>query len=102
VREQPGHAPSFALGAESRFRAAVGIEIDPRTPWHRLRLLTSPKVQDKQLASDLIAFGLSQLADAVPLPVEIEQPASDNVVQSALTHAGFERIYALIHMRLDL
>jgi ribosomal protein S18 acetylase RimI-like enzyme len=83
-------------------KAAVGVEVDARNPWHRLRLLILPEAQDQQLASGLIAFGLAQLADARPLPVEIEHPASDAATHSALTQAGFEPLYALVHMRLDL
>jgi hypothetical protein len=82
--------------------AAVGIELDRRNPWHRLRLLIAPQVQDEQLAAKLIRFGLRQLADAPPLPVEIEHPREDRVTQAALTEAGFEQVYSLMHMRLDL
>jgi ribosomal protein S18 acetylase RimI-like enzyme len=82
-------------------KAAVGVEVDPRNPWHRLRLLVLREVQDEQLASSLIAFGLMQLADDRPLPVEIEHLASDKMTLSALREAGFEPIYALAHMRLD-
>lgn len=85
-----------------RLKAAVGVEMNPRNPWHRLRLLILPQAQDEQLASDLVAFGLAQLADAHSLPVEIEHPASDKATQSALTRAGFESLFALIHMRLGL
>jgi GNAT superfamily N-acetyltransferase len=84
------------------FRAAVGVEVDARNDWHRLRLLILPEAQDEELASDLIAFGLAQLAGARVLPVEIEQPQSAQAVQSALAGVGFEPIYALVHMRLNL
>ena len=92
---------SIASAAEPRPNAAVGVEVDPREPWHRLRLLISSKDQDEHLASGLTAFGLGQLTHAASLPVEIEHPASDGATQSALADAGFERIYALTHMRLD-
>jgi ribosomal protein S18 acetylase RimI-like enzyme len=92
VIEVPGYA----------FQAAVGVEVDARNPWHRLRLLVLPEAQDKGLASNLIAFGLAQLAAARPLPAEIEHPASDEATQSALTEVGFEPVYAMVHMRLDL
>jgi GNAT superfamily N-acetyltransferase len=82
--------------------AAVGVEVNPRNPWHRLRLLISPRTKDERLASRLIAFGLNQLADAPTLPVEVEYPTSDTTAQSALTESGFEPLYALIHLRLDL
>ncbi len=85
----------------STLMAAVGIEIDPRNSWHRLRLLIPPEAQDKQLAARLIAFGLAQLISARPLPVEVEYPASDAAVHSALAEAGFKPIYALVHMRLN-
>lgn len=101
VQLTPKGLQSVAPWAESRLRAAVGVAVDPRTPWHRLRLLISPKAQDEQLTSGLIIFGLSQLVDAPSLPVEIEHPASDSVTQCALAEAGFERIYALLHMRLN-
>jgi ribosomal protein S18 acetylase RimI-like enzyme len=93
---------SITHRAEPRVRSAVGVEVNPSTPWHRLRLLVSPKSQDHQLAAGLITFGLSQLADDPALPVEIEHPASGETVQSALAEVGFERKYALIHMRLNL
>jgi ribosomal protein S18 acetylase RimI-like enzyme len=86
---------------ERAFRAAVGVEVDARNDWHRLRLLVLPEAQDEGLASDLIAFGLAQLAGARPLPVEIEQPESAQAVQAALAGAGFEPLYALVHMRLN-
>jgi ribosomal protein S18 acetylase RimI-like enzyme len=88
--------------AGPRFRAGVGVELDSRAPWYRLRLVVSPKAQDEALARDLITFGLSQLADPSPRPVEVEYPASDTATQSALSEAGFKRAYAFIHMRLDL
>jgi len=78
------------------------VEVDPRNPWHRLRLLMLPEVQDEALASRLIAFGQSQLAGATPMPIETEYPAADRAAQSALAKAGFEPIYALIHMRLNV
>jgi len=82
--------------------AAVGIEIESRNPWHRLRLLISPQAQSQALASNMMRFALHQLAYAAPLPVEIEHLVSDSATQSALTEAGFEPLYTLIHMRLDL
>jgi hypothetical protein len=84
------------------FKAAVGVEVDARNPWHRLRLFISPEAQDERLASNLIAFGLAQLIGARPLPVEIEHPASDEATRSALTEAGFEPVYAMVHMRINL
>lgn len=87
---------------DSRLSAAVGIEVDARNPWHRLRLLISPQARDEARAARLIAFGLAQLADAPALPIEMEHPAADEPAQSALAEAGFERVYALIHMRLNL
>jgi ribosomal protein S18 acetylase RimI-like enzyme len=101
VQVKPRTFQSVASAAEPRPNAAVGVEVDPRKPWHRLRLLISSKDQDEPLASDLTAFGLGQLTNAASLPVEIEHPASDGATQSALADAGFERIYALTHMRLD-
>ena len=92
VVDEPGRA----------FRAAVGVEVDARNAWHRLRLLVLPEAQEESLASDLIAFGLARLAGARPLPVEIEQPKAAEAIQSALVGADFEPIYALVHMRLDL
>lgn len=86
----------------SQLTAAVGIEIDPRNPWHRLRLIIPPEAQSAGLADSLITFGLAQLADAAPLPIEIEHPAADAATQTALADAGFERLYALMHMRLDI
>jgi ribosomal protein S18 acetylase RimI-like enzyme len=83
-------------------RAAVGLERDLRLPWHRLRLLILPEVQHEELASQLIDFALARLTDLTPLPVEIEYPDSDTATQSALVKAGFERAYALNHMRLNL
>jgi hypothetical protein len=88
--------------AGSGLRAAVGIEVDRRNPWHRLRLLIAPQAQDELLATKLIRFGLDQLADVPPLPVEIEHPERDRATQTALAKAGFERVYGLMHMRLDL
>jgi hypothetical protein len=89
-------------GTGRTFKAAVGVETNRRNPWQRLRLLILPEAQDEQLASDLIAFGLTQLAGARPLPVEVEHPAVDIATQSALAEAGFEPLYALVHMRLNL
>jgi GNAT superfamily N-acetyltransferase len=89
-------------GGPEGLRAAVGIEIDRQTPWHRLRLLVTPKAQDEVLAEKLVTFGLSQLTGAPPKPIEIEHPASDQTVQAALTEAGFAQKYALVHLRLDL
>ena len=86
----------------SGLEAAVGIEVDRRNPWHRLRLLIAPQAQDEQLAAKLIGFGLRQLADAPPLPVEIEHPRDDKATQAALVEAGFDQVYSLMHMRLDL
>jgi ribosomal protein S18 acetylase RimI-like enzyme len=83
-------------------RAAVGVEVDPRNPWHRLRLLILPEAQDQGLATDLVVFGLAQLTNDNPLPVEIEHPASDEATQAALAGTGFESIHALVHMRLNL
>ena len=83
-------------------KAAVGIEVDRRNPWHRLRLLIAPQAQDELLAAKLIGFGLRQLAEVPPLPVEIEHPEGDKATQTALAKAGFERVYSLMHMRLDL
>lgn len=84
------------------FRAAVGVEVNSRNAWHRLRLLVSPEAQSEELASELVAFGLAQLAGAGSLPVEIEQPDSAQEVQSALLGAGFEPTFSLAHMRLDI
>jgi GNAT superfamily N-acetyltransferase len=95
VHEKPNRGPEG-------LQAAVGIEIDRQTPWHRLRLLVAPKAQDEVLAAKLVAFGLSQLVSAPPKPIEIEHPASDQMVQAALTDVGFTQVYALVHMRLDL
>lgn len=92
VRDEPGHT----------LKAAVGIEVDARNPWHRLRLLILPEAQDEQLASQFIAWGLARLAAARPLPIEIEHLASDQATRAALTQAGFEPLFALIHMRLGL
>jgi ribosomal protein S18 acetylase RimI-like enzyme len=89
-------------GARPGLRAAVGVEVDPRNPWHRLRLLMLPETQDEELAYGLIAFGQSQLASAAPRPVETEYPATNTAAQSALAKAGFEPVYALIHMRLNV
>jgi ribosomal protein S18 acetylase RimI-like enzyme len=83
-------------------RAAVGVEVNSRNAWHRLRLLVLPEAQSEELASDLVAFGLAQLAGAGPLPVEVEQPDSAQEVQSALLGAGFEQTLSLVHMRLDI
>jgi len=83
-------------------QAAVGVEVDPRNAWHRLRLLILPEARDQGLAADLVAFGLTQLTDDSPLPIEIEHPASDETTQAALIGTGFEPIYALVHMRLNL
>lgn len=83
-------------------KAAVGVELDPRNPWHRLRLLMLPEAQDEELASRLIAFGLGQLAGTPARSVETEHPAADAAIQSALTKAGFEPVYALVHMRLNV
>ena len=88
--------------ARPGLKAAVGVEVDPRNPWHRLRLLMLPEAQDEELASSLIAFGQSRLASATPRPVETEYPAADAAGQSALAKAGFEPVYALIHMRLNV
>ena len=85
-----------------RFCAAVGVEQDPRTPWHRLRVLVLPEAQDERLAERLVAFGLAQMDNSLALPVEVEHPASDEATLSALAKAGFEPLYALIHMRLNL
>ena len=49
-----------------------------------------------------IGSGLTQLTDDSPLPIEIEHPASDETTQAALIGTGFEPIYALVHMRLNL
>jgi hypothetical protein len=92
VQDKPG----------STLEAAVGIEIESRNPWHRLRLLVSPRVQSQTLASHLIDFALHQLAQAPPQSIEIEHLMSDTATQSALSQAGFEPLYTLIHMRLDL
>ena len=92
VLDEPGRA----------FQAAVGVEVNSRNAWHRLRLLILPEAQNEKLASDLVAFGLAQLAGARPLPVEIEQPESAQEVQSALLGAGFEPTCSLAHMRLDI
>ena len=92
LQNKPGHTPE----------AAVGIEIESRNPWHRLRLLISPQAQSQALASSLLRFALHQLAHAAPLPVEIEHLVSDSATQSALTEADFEPLYTLIHMRLGL
>jgi len=88
--------------ARPGLKAAVGVEVDPRSPYHRLRLLVLPEAQDEELASSLIAFGQNQLAGAAPRPVETEYPAADAAGQSALAKAGFEPLYALIHMRLNV
>lgn len=88
--------------AGAGLKAAVGIEVDRRNPWHRLRLLIAPQAQDELLAAKLIGFGLRQLAEAPPLPVEIEHPEGDKATQAALDKTGFERVYSLVHMRLDL
>jgi GNAT superfamily N-acetyltransferase len=92
VLDEPGRA----------FQAAVGVEVDSRNACHRLRLLVLPEAQNEKLASDLITFGLAQLAGARPLPVEIEQPDSAQEVRSALLGAGFEPTFCLAHMRLDM
>jgi ribosomal protein S18 acetylase RimI-like enzyme len=89
-------------GTSWTFKAAVGVETDQRNPWHRLRLLVLPEAQDEQLASDLITFGLAQLTGAPPLPVEVEHPAADKATQAALVGTGFDPLYALVHMRLNL
>jgi ribosomal protein S18 acetylase RimI-like enzyme len=103
IRDEPGVVPKTgAPWTKPKIGAAVGVEIDPRTPWHRLRLLIAPRAPDARLAADLIDFGLRQLVHAAPLPVEIEHPASDETTQSALAEADFERLYTLVHMRLDL
>jgi GNAT superfamily N-acetyltransferase len=86
----------------SQFSAAIGVEVDSRTALHRLRLVIPPETQNENLASKLISFGLAQLPESDPLPIEIEHPESDKATQSALTAAGFEPVYALIHMRLNL
>jgi len=88
--------------ARSGMKAAVGVEVDPRNPWHRLRLLMLPEAQDEELASSLITFGLGQLASTPPRPVETEHPGADAATQSALIKAGFEPVYALVHMRLNV
>jgi hypothetical protein len=67
-------------------KAAVGIEVDRRNPWHRLRLLIAPQAQDELLAAKLIGFGLRQLAEVPPLPVEIEHPEGDKATQTALAN----------------
>ncbi len=92
VLDEPGRA----------FQAAVGVEVNSRNAWHRLRLLMLPEAQNEKLASDLITFGLAQLSGVRSLPVEIEQPDSAQEVQSALLEADFEPIFSLAHMRLDL
>ena len=88
--------------AGHRFCAAVGVEEDPRLPWHRLRLLVLPEAQDEHLAERLVAFGMAQLANSLALPIEVEHPASDEATLAALTKTGFESVYALIHMRRNL
>jgi ribosomal protein S18 acetylase RimI-like enzyme len=103
IWDEPGVVPKTSAPWKTpKIGAAVGVEIDPRTPWHRLRLLIAPREPDGQLAPDLIVFGLRQLAHAALLPVEIEHPASDETTQSALAEAGFEQLYALVHMRREL
>jgi len=92
VQDEFGHA----------LKAAVGVQIDRQLPWHRLRLLIPPQRQDEQLAAALIQFGLHRLAQAPPLLVEVEHPASDQATRSALTECGFEAVHSLIHLRLDL
>lgn len=102
LRDQGAGLQRLATGA-SRARpgifAAIGIEVDTRTPWHRLRLIVAPEARDGDLAAGLIRFGLHQLEDVPPLPVEIEHPAADETTRSALMDLGFERTYALVHMR---
>ena len=88
--------------AGHRFCAAVGVEEDPRIPWHRLRLLVLPEAQAEPLAERLIAFGLAQLVNSLALPIEVEHPASDEATLAALAKAGFESVFALIHMRRNL
>jgi len=95
VQEKPG-------GGSPDLRAAVGVDVDARTPWHRLRLMVRPEAQDEVLAKKLVAFGLNQLANAAPKPVEIEHPASDEATQAALAEVGFTPLYVLVHMRLEL
>ena len=95
VQEKPG-------AGSADLHAAVGVEVDTRNLWHRLRLLVRPQVQDEMLAKKLIAFGLNQLADVAPKPVEIEHPASDETAQTVLAEFGFSPLYALVHMRLNL
>jgi ribosomal protein S18 acetylase RimI-like enzyme len=87
-----------ALGLQG----GIGIEVDPRNPWHRLRLLTVREARDESLAKHLVDFGLRQLSGARELPVETEYPASDEAGQAALAEAGFVPLYSLVHMRLDL
>jgi ribosomal protein S18 acetylase RimI-like enzyme len=99
---RPGHSASNSTRLRSGISAAVGIELDRRTPWHRLRLVLSPEAQDEEQASGLIAFGLGQLKDAASLPVEIEHIDSDAATGAALMESGFQTIYALVHMRLSL
>jgi ribosomal protein S18 acetylase RimI-like enzyme len=95
VQDDLGHA----------LKAAVGVQIDRQLPWRRLRLLIPPQRQDEQLAAALIQYGLHRLAQTGQgrlLPVEIEHPASDQATRSALAESGFDPVYSLIHLRLDL
>jgi hypothetical protein len=90
-----------------RLSAGVGLELDDSGESHCLRLLIEPDARSVSLASALIAYGLEQLrqamsSGAVRLPVQVEHPAEDAETLRALKELGFEKIWALVHMRLRL
>jgi ribosomal protein S18 acetylase RimI-like enzyme len=95
------HEVWWVVEEEGVLHGAVRALRERRPRPDRLEVLLSPG-HSERLASVLVQRGVSSLRDAPRKMVEIVLPSPTEPLIEALEATGFQRMYVLVQMRLDL